>query len=743
MASLKKIARRTFLIGSAAVVGGVAFGVYKLEQDPKNPLVSREGATALNPFVIINEDGVTLIAPRAEMGQGVHTTLPALIAEELDVAWQDIRVMHGPGAAAYYNGALLGKALPFLDYKVGPIKEDMRQFVGQAGKLLSLQVTGGSTSTADAYERFREAGATARETLKLAAAKRLGVDVSSLKTENGNVIAPDGTLLSYASLAVEAAQIEPPKVELRPASDWKYLGKSMPRTDMIGKSTGTATFGVDVRLEGMKFATVRMSPKRGKMLSFDASDAILMDGVEQIIDLGDGIAVIGSNTWLCIQAAEAVEIVWDDATHSQSTENAFAQIEAAFGTEADITRDEGNVEKAQDGIEVTAEYRVPYLAHATMEPLNATALYTGDALTIWCGNQGPVLVQRNAAAAVGLDASQVTVNTTLMGGGFGRRGETDFAVIAARVAREVPDVPVQVTWSREEDMRHDFYRPAAIGRYRGVVKDGAAVLLDGRVAAPSASQQAMKRWMGQDPVGPDKELGAGGFDQPYAIPNYRFGTHIADARLPVGFWRSVSASFNGFMFDSFMDEMAHAAGTDPLAFRLAAMGNEHEPSRKVLEKVGEMCGWTGQTPQGVGRGVAFTSSFETPVATVVEIVDQGGKIRLNKVWMACDVGVALDPSIIKAQLTGGAIFGLSAAIFGEITIAEGAVEQSNFYDYELLRMHTAPSFEVEILQNKPIVSGIGEPGTPPSIAALANAVFDLTGERPRELPLVKSFDFLA
>ncbi len=742
MASLKKIARRTFLIGSAAVVGGVVFGVYKLEQDPKNPLVSRDGATSLNPFVIINDEGVTLIAPRAEMGQGVHTTLPALIAEELDVAWQDIRVLHGPGAAAYYNGALIGKALPFLDYKVGPIQDELRTFVGQAGKLFGLQVTGGSTSTADAFERFREAGATARETLKLAAAKRLGTDVSSLRTENGNVIAPDGTSLSYASLAVEAAQIEPPKVELRPASSWKYLGKSMPRTDMVAKSTGTATFGVDVRLEGMKFATVRMSPKRGKMLSFDASDAILMDGVEQIVDLGDGIAVIGSNTWLCMQAADAVNIVWEDATHSQSTENAYAQIEAAFATEADITRDVGDVTKPQDGIEITAEYRVPYLAHATMEPLNATALFTGETLTLWCGNQGPILVQRNAAAAVGLDIEKVTVSTTLMGGGFGRRGETDFAVIAARVAREMPDVPIQVTWSREEDMRHDFYRPAAMGRYRGVIKDGVAVLLDGRVSAPSASQQAMKRWMGQDPVGPDRELGAGGFDQPYAIPNYRFGTHIADARLPVGFWRSVSASFNGFMFDSFLDEMAHAASADPLAFRLAAMGNEHEPSRKVLEKVGDMCSWTGQTRAGVGRGVAFTSSFETPVATVVEVIDEGGKIRVNKVWTACDVGVALDPSIIKAQLSGAAIFGLSAAIFGEITLAEGEVEQFNFYDYDLLRMHNSPSFEIEILQNKPFVSGIGEPGTPPAIAALANAVFDLTGERPRELPLAKTFDFL-
>lgn len=739
MASARKIARRSFLISSAAIVGGIAFGAYTIGKDAENPLVAGTNEAALNPFVLITEDGVTLIAPRAEMGQGVHTTLPALIAEELDLAWEDINVMHGPPAAAYYNGRLLAGALPFIDYKVGEFREGLRSFAGGVGKLLSLQVTGGSTASADAYVRFREAGATARETLKLAAAKRLDVGVSELRTQDGKVIAADGTELTYSELAVEAAEIDPPKVALRPASEWKFLGKAMPRTDMVGKSTGTATFDVDVRREGMKFATVRMNPRRSGMISFDASEALLMDGVIKILDLGDGIGVIASNTWLAMQAAEAVDIVWEDAVYAQDTETAFAQIASAFEEEGDTTRDVGDVTEAIEGTEITAEYRLPYLAHTTMQPMNAAALYTGDHLMVWAGSQGPILTRDQCAEAVGLAPEAVTVETPLMGGGFGRRGESDFSVLAARMARELPNVPLQVTWSREEDMRHDFYRPAAIGRYRGVVKDGKAVLLDGAVSAQSALKSAGLRVSGSETPGPDRELGAGAFDQPYGIANYRFTTHIADAKIPVGYWRSVSSSFNGFMFDSFMDEMAHAAGRDPFEFRLEAMGDEHTPSRLVLEKVAKMSNWTGSTPAGVGRGIAFCYSFGTPVAQVVEVSEQNGEIKINKVWIACDPGVALDPGIIEAQMVGGALYGMSAAAYEEITFEGGEVQQWNFPDHDALRMHTAPEFEVSILVNGAHISGIGEPGTPPSMAALANALFDLTGTRARELPLIKTF----
>ncbi len=744
MSRLGKIARRTFLFGSVAIVGGVAFGVYKIKQDAPNPLVSGDGAVTLNPFLILNQDGVTIIAPRAEMGQGVHTTWAALLAEELDVDWDKITVLHGPPAKAYYNSALLSEALPFRNYRVGEFQEAMRSFVGDAAKLLSLQVTGGSTSMKDGWMRVREAGAVARETLKLAAAQQLGVTVAELRTENGQVIAADGTSIPYIDLAVAAAAIDPPQVALRDPATWRMLGKNQPRVDMVGKATGTAPFAIDTRLDGMRFATVRMNPRRSGMISFDATNAITMDGVEKIIDLGDGIAVVANNTWLAMQAADAVSVVWDVAAYPAENEQLFEKIAQAFDTDPNATpRNDGDVDADHGGTVLTAEYRIPWLAHATMEPMNATALFSGDRLEIWSGNQAPVLVRDQSAAALGLDPENVTVHTTLMGGGFGRRSEVDFSVLAAKVAREVPDIPVNVTWSREEDMQHDMYRPAALARFRGVVRDGQAILIDGQVAAPSVSKQSGKRLTGQDMPGPDRETLAGSFDQPYGIPNFRMRGHLADLTVPIGFWRSVGNSMNGFFFDSFIDEMAHAAGRDPLQFRLELIRREHEPSAQVVEAVAEMSNWTGQTPDGIGRGVAFTYSFGTPVAQVIEVSQPaGGPVRINKVWIACDVGVALDPRNIEAQMTGGAIYGLSAAVSGEITFADGMVEQRNFPDFDPLRMHNAPAFDVRILQNNRFIGGAGEPGTPPAAAALANALFDLTGVRARELPLIRTFDLL-
>lgn len=742
MSRIGKIARRTFLFGTVAIAGGVAFGVYKLKEEAPNPLTPGEGEVTLNPFILINQDGVTLIAPKAEMGQGVHTTWAALLAEELDVDLDQVRVLHGPPAKAYYNSALFGSALPFLDYKIGDFQEGMRHFIGDAAKLLSLQLTGGSTSMRDGYERMREAGATVRETFKLVAAKRLGVTVGELRTEGGNVIAGDGTTLSYVDLAAEAAEIDPPKVALRPASEWRILGKSQPRVDMVGKVTGTAQFGIDARPEGLCFATVRMNPRRSGMISFDPSAALTMDGVEKIIDLGDGIAVVASNTWLAMQAAEAVEIEWAAADYPPEMDGIMGQIAAAFDGEVNATpRDDGKPDAAHEGTEITAEYTIPFLAHATMEPMNATALFTGDALTIWSGNQAPVMVRNKCAEAVGLTPEQVTVHTTLMGGGFGRRAEADFSILAARVAGEMPDTPVKVTWSREEDMTHDMYRPAAIARFRGIVQDGQAILLDGQVAAPSVSKQSGKRLSGSEMPGPDRETLAGSFDQPYGIPNFRMRGYLADLSVPVGFWRSVGNSMNGFFFDTFIDEMAHAAGRDPLQFRLELIRREHEPSAKLIEAVAEMSNWSGPKPAGVGRGVAFTYSFGTPVAEVIEVAQTPSGIKLTNCWIACDPGVALDPSIIEAQMIGGAIYGLSAAMQEKITFEDGAAVQQNFPDYDAMRIHTAPKFEVRILQNNRFIGGVGEPGTPPAAAALGNAIFDLTGQRIRRLPLNESVNF--
>lgn len=745
MASIGKIARRSFLIGSAAIVGGVAFGVYAARKPAPNPLSPEGAGAALNPFVMIDANGITLIAPRAEMGQGVRTTWAALIAEELDVEMADLRILHGPPAKAYYNSALLGEVIPSKGYDISDFTHSLAQTLGVAGKFINMQVTGGSTSMKDGFVRMRLAGATARETLKLAASARLGINTTALKTENGRVIAPDGSALSYVELAEEAAGITPPKVSLRDPADWRLLGKSLPRVDMVEKVNGSAQFGIDVRREGMKFASLRINPRLGgAMISFDADAARSMPGVERIVDLGTGIAVVASNTWLAIQAAEAVEIEWGDAPYPPETDAIFARIAEAFDGKPNSTmRDDGDADMPVEGaVEITADYKLPFLAHATMEPMNATALFTGDALHVWSGNQAPAFTQRACAKAVGLKTEAVTLTTTYMGGGFGRRGELDFSVYAARLAREMQGTPVQLTWSREEDMRHDFYRPGALARFRGAVQDGKAVLMDGQIAAQSTTQQAMGRWLGIGGGGPDKGHVDGAFNQPYAIPNFRVRGYLADLDLPVGFWRSVGASFNGFFHDTFLDEMAHAAGADPLEFRLGLMRDEHAPSAGVLEAVRDMSGWSGQTPEGVGRGVGFTYSFGTPVAQVIEVVDEGGTIRIARAWIACDMGIVLDPSIVEAQMIGGMIYGLSAAAFGEITFAGGEVEQMNFPDYDALRLHNTPETEVRILATNRHMGGAGEPATPPSMPALGNALFDLTGTRARELPLSKSFDLL-
>ncbi|MCL6285291.1 molybdopterin-dependent oxidoreductase [Ruegeria sp. 2012CJ41-6] len=744
MASVGKILRRTFLIGSAAVVGGVAFGAYYVSRPAPNPLQPQEGEAALNPFVLIDQQGITLFAPRAEMGQGVMTTWAALIAEELDVELEQVRVLHGPAAAAYYNSALLGEGLPNKGYDISDFQHNLGEALGVFGKVLNLQITGGSTSMRDGFERMREAGATARETLKQAAANRLSIARDQLRTENGAVIAPDGTRIPYTDLAVAAGQIDPPEVALRDPSDWRLLGKSLPRVDMVGKATGTAEYGIDVRPEGSKFASVRTNPKLGgEMKSFDASDAESMPGVEKIVDLGDGVAVVASNTWLAMQAVEAINVDWGDAPYPPETDGLFDAIGAAFEGKANSTmRDDGDVGTMPEGAtEVTAEYRLPYLAHATMEPMNATAIFTGKTLELWTGNQAPTVIRSKVAKVANLDPEMVTVHTPYMGGGFGRRLEYDYAVIATKVAMALPNVPVQVTWSREEDMRHDFYRPGAMARMRGAVKDGKALLLDGQISAQSVLYQAMTR-MGAPAGGPDKILVEGAFNQPYAIPNYRIRGYIADLAVPVGSWRSVGNSFNGFFHDTFLDEMAHAAGRDPLEFRLELMKSEHAPSAGCLEAVREMSGWTGKTPDGVGRGVGFTYSFGTPVAQVIEVVDEDGTIRISKAWIACDMGLALDPGTVEAQMVGGMIYGLSAACFGEVTFADGEVEQYNFPDYDAIRIHNVPETEVRILETNRHMGGAGEPGTPPSMPALGNALFDLTGQRARSLPLSHSFDLL-
>lgn len=743
MSRIGKIARRTFLIGSAALVGGVAFGAYYVGRAAPNPLKPGKGEAAINPFVMITRDQITLIAPRAEMGQGVSTTWAALIAEELDVSLDQVQILHGPAAKAYYNSALMGEVLPGKGYDRSDFQHKLGDVLGHLGKPLQMQLTGGSSSMKDGFVRMREAGAMARETLKQAAADRLGVRRNSLTTENGMVIASDGTKIAYTDLAEAAAGLDPVEGELRDRSDWRLLGKDQPRVDMVSKVTGTAEFGIDVRLPGMKFASVRMNPRLGGVMNgFDAARAEAMPGVEQVIDLGTGVAVVASNTWLAMQALDEIEYDWGEAPYPAENEQIFDTIRAAFDSEPNSTlRDDGDVDTLPAGAtELSAEYTVPYLAHATMEPMNTTALYTGDALQIWAGNQAPTYLAMKCAEAAGLETEAVEINTTYLGGGFGRRGEFDFGVLATKIAVAMPGTPVQLTWTREEDMRHDMYRPGAVARFKGAVKDGQALSIDGQIAAQSVIQSTLMRMLGTPGGGPDKVHVEGAFNQPYAIPNYRTRGYLAQMDLPVGSWRSVGNSFNGFFTESFIDEMAHAAGRDPLEFRLELARAEWEPAAKVLEAVRDMSSWTGKTPDGVGRGVAMCYSFGTPVAEVIEVTEEDGGIRMTNAWIACDIGTALDPANIRAQMFGGMVYGLSAACFGEITFADGMVEQGNFPEYDALRMHTMPVTKVQVLENQAHMGGAGEPGTPPAAPALANALFDLTGKRARSLPLMHEFD---
>ena len=745
MSRLTTIARRSFLIGSAAVLGGAVFGVYTYRQPHANPLLGDlpEGAHAITPYVRIDAQGVTIITPRAEMGQGIHTTLAALVAEELDVAWDAIRVEHGAPGAAYYNRALLQEGVPFAALDHGRLAEGMRGTMGVLAKFMGIQGTGGSSSVPDAFDKMRTAGAAARFALVAAAAARLGVPASTLQTDNGAVVAADGRRLPYTALAADAARIAlPDDPPLKPRAQWRYLGKSMPRVDMVAKCTGSATFGIDVRQAGMVFATVRMNPAiEAPLLRFDATAAKAMRGVLLVVELPGGVGVVADNTWRAFQAAQAVRCDWAEPVHGATTAAFMDAIVASFDDahQDSRIRDDGDVAQAlATGPVLEAEYRVPFLAHATMEPMNAVAWLRDGRLDIWTGTQAPTVARDQAARLAGLAPDQVFVHTQLMGGGFGRRAESDYVLQAVRLAMAMPGKPVKLTWSREEDMTQDQYRPAAVARLRGSTGAGTVQALDVRVASPSVLASQGGR-LGIAMPGPDKLIAEGTYDQPYGIAHYRATGYRTPALLPISSWRSVGNSYNGFFMESFIDELAAQAGTDPMALRLSLI--DHAPSRQVLAAVATMSGWDKPLAQGRGRGVAFHFSFGVPTAEVVEVSVTPDGIRIDQVFVAADVGTALDPRNIETQLQSAVVFGLSAAMFGEITFAQGAVEQRNFHQYEALRMGQSPRIEVQVLEGGGRIRGVGEPGTPPAAPALANAIFNATGQRIRELPLRKHIGF--
>ncbi|RVU83494.1 xanthine dehydrogenase family protein molybdopterin-binding subunit [Leucothrix sargassi] len=753
MSKLGKITRRGFLVASAAVVGGVLFGTYKYKQAVPNPLLNGDDANepdfaTLNPYLKIDQSGVTIITPRAEMGQGIQSTLAMLAAEELDLDWKTIKTEHGPASNSYYVGVLM-EAMAAHMYDHSSKANTLRDLTQVLSKFLGMQMTGGSMSTIDAFTKMRSAGASARLALTLAAAQQWNVKAGTLKTEDGHVINPEnGEKLAYTELAAKAATIEAPaEPPLRDPSQWRYIGKSMPRIDIPSKTDGSAEFAIDVKQPDMLYATVRMSPRFGaEIQSFDASKAEAMPGVEKIVTLDNqGFGIIANNTWRALKAANAIDVTWGDISYPKDMDGIFKVFEDSFGGDTNGTFDEkGDVELvfADSGDFVEAEYRVPYLAHATMEPMTAVAQVKDGRVDIWAGSQSPTAFRDAIAALDDTPKENIHIHTTYLGGGFGRRFETDVMLGAYKMAKAVAGRPVKVTWSREEDMRHDVYRPAAIARFKGVMGEKIPRALDAQIVSPSIMKSMSKR-SPTPAIGPDPMIAEGTAGQPDAIENMRIRTYAPELDIPVGFWRSVGASFNGFLHESFMDEMAHSKGLDPIAMRLDMFGDLAPTGNTVVEKVAEMANWQGRkTADGGGRGFAYTLSFGAHTAQIIDVSMTDRGIKIDKVYCAIDVGTAVDPRNIEAQIQSAVVFGLTSAMSGEITFENGEVVQSNYHDYPAMRIHQAPEIEVAILENNPRITGVGEPGTPPSIPALANAIFAATGKRIRELPLNRHVDFV-
>lgn len=747
MSRIGKIARRTFLIGSAAIAGGVAFGVYAARQPFDNPNLADlpSGAASFNPWVLVDADKVTLVATHADKGQGVFSTQAALIAEELDIELDQVEITFGAPDKAYYNGAITEAAAGFPLYDGSATAETVRGIVGGVVKLaLPMMATGGSTAMPDVYDKLRRAGAVARETLKLAASRQSGIPVDQLKTERGAVILPDGTELTYTSLAGVASGVEPvTDVTLRDPKAWRLIGKPMGRVDMAAKSTGTLTYGIDHQAEGMKYAAICVNPRQGGALTgYDASAAEGMRGVEKILEITGGVAVVADNTWRAIKAVEAVVCEWGPAPYPPEQAEHWKVLEEAFTPEHlnAEARVEGDVEAA-DGEEITGEYRSPYIAHAPLEPLNATILVTEDRVDIWTGHQVQMMVEQIVAGITGHDVENVHLHNMFIGGSFGHRLEFDFVRQAAEIANQMRGTPVKMTYSREEDFAHDFPRHITLGRGTAKVKGGQVVSMDVEIAAQSVMRSQLGR-MGMSLPGPDTQLHEGAWDAPnFNLPNLRVRSYRVENLAPVSSWRAVGAGPNVFIYETLLDEAIHAAGADPLEERLRLMG--HDVSVKVLEAVGEMSGWDGPNPgEGKGRGVAYGFSFGVPVATVVEVTQTSAGILLDKVWMAADVGKVIDPVNLENLAEGGVVFGLGHAINCEITYADGKAQQSNYHAHEAMRLYQCPEIQFRALENGPKIRGFGEPPIPPSAPALGNAIFAATGQRIREMPFINHIDFV-
>jgi isoquinoline 1-oxidoreductase beta subunit len=707
-ASYADLSRRNFLINSVVAGGGLLVSLSLPFGQGK--AVGNE-SFAPNAFIRIGTDGqIVLTMPYVEMGQGTYTSIPMLIAEELEVGLNQVRLEHAPPNEKLYANPMLG-----------------------------VQATGNSNAIRGAWKPLREAGATARIMLIAAAAKRWGVDAGSCHAEAGEVIhAPSGRRLKYGELAAEAAHMSvPTNVVLKKSEEFKLIGTPAKRLDVSGKVNGTAAYGMDARPPGVKIAPLAQSPVfGGKVKSVDDRAAKAVKGVRQIVRLEDAVAVVADHMGAAKKGLEALKIEWDEGSHAGlSTQDIARELEQATLKAGPVAQNIGDADKAMANAatKVEATYQVPFLAHATMEPMNCTVHVRKDECEIWVGTQAIARVQAMAAKAAGLPVEKVMVHNHLIGGGFGRRLEADGAVRAVEIAKQV-DGPVKVVWTREEDIQHDMYRPYWVDRISaGLDKDGKPIAWNNRFAGSSV----IARWLPpafKDGLDPDTTEGA--IDLVYALPNFHVEyLRVEPPGIQTAFWRSVGPSHNVFVTESFIDELASAARQDAVAYRRALL--DHNPRAKaVLDLAAEKAGWNSPLPKGRGRGIALQNVFGSYLAQVAEVeVVKDGSVRVHRVVCAMDCGTVINPDTAQAQIQSGVIFGATAALYGEITLRNGRVEQTNFDTYQILRINEAPAIEVYVVKSTEPPGGMGEAGTSGIVPAIANAVFAATGKRLRKMPI--------
>jgi isoquinoline 1-oxidoreductase subunit beta len=720
---VKKWTRRAFIGTGAVVGGGLVLGVGGVTFAPNRlrylPEGDQEGENLTTWLRITPDDEVIVVIPHCEMGQGALTGIAMMLAEELDADWDRVRIEEAPADPVYANGYL---ALGFLEEAGVPLPGFLDRALNfssfKLAERFNLQTTGGSSSTrATGYHGLRVAGASARVMLLEAAAERFGVSRNSLEVRDSRVLhAGSGQSATFGELAdLAATKSIPRNPPLKSRDSYRIVGTSKPRPDIPGKVKGEGVYGIDVVLPGMLYATIRAAPvPGGTLVSVDPEPARSLAGVVEVVQLDNAVAVVAEGYWHASRGMEALQPEWDSAGRGDVDSE---ELHRRLGERLDEAAPDVS-ETSGEGW-VAAEYRVPYLAHATMEPMCATARIANGRCEVWAGTQDPLNARNVAASTAELEPGVVTLHNLQLGGGFGRRlpGNFDYIEQAVQIARAMSPRPVKLIWSREEDMQHDYYRPVVLARMWSRLDDA------GR------PQSWVSRFNGS----------SFGDSRP-ATPVYSVGRKDVDAvsapaHLREGAWRSVASSQHGFFLESFVDELAVAAGRDPLSYRLDLL-EDHPRHRAVLERVAAMSRWGGSLSEGRARGVAMVESFGSIVAEVAEVsLGSGGQVHVHRVDAAVDCGLVVNPDQAHAQIEGGIIFGLSAALHQEITVRNGAVEQRSFPDFPMVRMAEAPDIHVEFLESNATMGGLGEPGVPPIAPAVANALFALTGERRRTLPL--------